>query len=387
MRSSKFLSSSSSCITSKFILLTLTIFLAACSDSNNNNFDQGSDDNPFQELVDQGATRYLGEFTPMLSVVNSDDDSVMDHSFGGEDGPVCLRGGEYTMATRDQGSEDLVIYLQGGGACWSDFCSANETASPGIPVDGRFEGGIRDPDAPGNPVGDWSMVYVPYCDGGTHASDAEYDEGSDGTIDRFHRGLRNLSASLDVAVNTFPSPKRILLTGESGGGFGTIFALTLVRSLYPGIPIEVVNDSGVGVGRPDEPEFFTSKFDYWNITDSFLPASCPNCIDDNGHGTNYFTWQLDRDENVRLSLLSHKQDFIIATFFFGLTGEEWEPALISEMQAVEASHPNRIRSFLADGTDHTFLTAKPNLVVEGISVFEWVQAMLDDSSEWTSRSD
>ena len=27
------------------------------------------------------------------------------------------------------------------------------------------------------------------------------------------------------------------------------------------------------------------------------------------------------------------------------------------------------------------------IVVEGISVFEWVQAMLDDSSEWTSRSD
>jgi hypothetical protein len=110
-----------SSISSKFILLTLTIFLAACSDSDNNNFDKGSDDNPFQELVDQGATRYLGEFTPMMSVVNSEDDSVMDHSFGGEDGPVCLRGGDYNMATRDQGSEDLVIYLQGGGACISDI--------------------------------------------------------------------------------------------------------------------------------------------------------------------------------------------------------------------------------------------------------------------------
>jgi hypothetical protein len=382
MQSSKSLSSRSPSIASKFILLTLSLFLAACSDSDNNNFDQGSDDNPFQELVDQGATRYLGEFTPMLSVVNSEDDSVMDHSFGGEDGPICLLGGEYTMATRDQGSEDLVIYLQGGGACFSDFCSANETASTGIPKDG-----ITDPDAPGNPVGDWSMVYVPYCDGGVHASDAEYDEGSDGSIDRFHRGLRNLSASLNVAVNTFPNPRRILLTGESAGAFGTIFALPLVRSLYPGIPIELVNDSGVAVGVPNDPENFTSKFDYWNITDSFLPASCPNCIADNGHGTNYFTWQLDRDENVRLSLLSYKQDFIIATGFFMITGAEWEPGLLSEMPAVESSHPDRIHSFIANGTSHTFLSTTPNLVVEGISVFEWVQAMLDDSSEWTSRLD
>ena len=117
MQSSKFLSSSSSGIITKFILLTLTIFLAACSDSDNNNSDQGSDDNPFQELVDQGATRYLDTFTPMMVVEDPDDSSTLTHRFDPSDnGPMCLSGTEYSMVTRDEGAEDLVIFLQGGGA-------------------------------------------------------------------------------------------------------------------------------------------------------------------------------------------------------------------------------------------------------------------------------
>ncbi|MBW2550967.1 MAG: hypothetical protein JRE73_09385, partial [Deltaproteobacteria bacterium] len=41
-------------------------------------------------------------------------------------GPLCLRGTEYTIDTREGSSDELVIFLQGGGACWEDFCSAFE---------------------------------------------------------------------------------------------------------------------------------------------------------------------------------------------------------------------------------------------------------------------
>src|SRR5690606_27336640 len=109
-----------------------------------------------------------------------------------------------------------------------------------------------DPGNADNPLADYSTVYVPYCDGGLHASDADVGTDGDGITDRYHRGLHNLSASLDVAVNTFPTPRRIVLTGVSGGGYGTIFALPLVRQLYPGVPIDVVNDSGIGITRPDD---------------------------------------------------------------------------------------------------------------------------------------
>ena len=58
-------------------------------------------------------------------------------------------------------------------------------------------------------------------------------------VDRYHHGLKNLSASIDVIASTFPAPDRILLTGNSAGGFGTDYMLPLVRKLYPDTPIDL----------------------------------------------------------------------------------------------------------------------------------------------------
>ena len=386
--------------------ITFVALLAACSNGNdNNNYIAPQDQvqtepmpetppepepepeipaNPFQELVDQGVTRYLGEFTPMVSEASGD---AIAHRFSASDGPMCLRGTEYVMSTRDTGSADLVIFLQGGGACWDTLCAASETAAPGIP-----KAGILDGDLAGNPIADMNIAYLPYCDGGVHASDAEYDIDNNGllepgTSDQFHHGLQNLSASLDVTVRAFPAPRRIVLMGVSGGGFGSIFALPLVRTLDPDVPIDVVNDSGVSVGRPDDPAFFRKLLSYWNIADAFIPASCPDCIAEDGHGTGVHTWGLERDKNLRISLLSHKQDSTIATFFFGVSGAKWEPELIREMGEVEAAHPDRVRSLIADGSAHTFLISNTALEVDGITVMDWVAAMLDNSPEWTSRID
>jgi Pectinacetylesterase len=367
--------------------IAMTGVLAACSGGGGNGFDLGGDEdvNPYQELIDQGVGRYLGEFTPMLSETTGD---MTIHRFGTGDGPTCLRGTEYAMSTRDTGSEDLVIFLQGGGGCWDTLCAAQETVEePEVPDDG-----ILNRDLAGNPVADWNVSYLPYCDGGVHASDVEHDIDNNGiieagTTDQIHHGLQNMSAALDVTVQTFPSPRRILLTGVSGGGFGTIFALPLVRTMYPDVPIEVINDSGVAVGRPGEPEFFTDLLTYWNALDSFIPPSCPNCIDEDGHGTGIFNWALERDDNLRISLMSHKQDAVIAGFFFEVPGPVWEAELISEMAEVEAANPERLRSLVADGTAHTFLGSRTGLEVDGITVLDWVTAMLDDSADWTSRLD
>lgn len=79
---------------------------------------------------------------------------------------------------------------QGGRACWADFCAANPTAEEGIEA-----WGILDPDLANNPLAGINTVYLPYCDGGLHASDADRDIDADGINDRFHRGLHNLSAA------------------------------------------------------------------------------------------------------------------------------------------------------------------------------------------------
>ena len=57
-------------------------------------------------------------------------------------------------------------------------------------------------------MSDWNQVYVPYCDGSLFSSDAQVDVDADGIVDRYHHGLHNLSAALDVAKAEFPAPKR-----------------------------------------------------------------------------------------------------------------------------------------------------------------------------------
>ena len=231
------------------------LVLAACSSGSNNDNNDGPPPAaaPFQELIDQGVTRYVGVYSPSTTAQVGDS---IEYTFGVGEGPLCLYGEPYTMATRNSGSDDLLIFLQGGGACWfpnsGGLCAATSSAAGQLPIPIN---GLLSPDPSKSPLAGTSAVYVPYCDGGLHASDADYDSNDDGNIDLYHRGLHNLTASLDVAMGVFPAPSRVILAGVSGGAYGALFALPLVSQAYPGVPIDVLNDSGIGITRPDDPVF------------------------------------------------------------------------------------------------------------------------------------
>ncbi len=343
-----------------------SVVMAGCSN--------GSSNTPFKEILDQGIDRYLGLYTPMLSEVDGD---TTNHRFGEGDGPLCLRGTEYTVATRPAASENLMIFLEGGGACWSELCLANEEALPGV-----AEGGVLDPTLAVNPMADWNVTYLPYCDGSLFSGDIDHDYENDG-VTEFQRGLRNLSAGLDVAKREFPNPRRIVLTGNSGGGFGTIFALPLVRSLFPDTQIDVINDSGVGVAENAEAQALLNSD--WN-NEAFLPQSiCPDCYAD-GTLAEYFNWQMAEDPNFNLAMMSTKRDAVIADLFLGIGGEAFEARLIPYLTRLETDNPARFRSFIADGNAHTFIRREITTTAGGVAAHDWIQSMLDDNN-WTSVSD
>jgi hypothetical protein len=271
-----------------------------------------------------------------------------------------------------------MIFLEGGGACNSLLCQATPVALPGMP---RF--GILNPEANSNPARNFNVAYLPYCDGSVFSGDTAIDTDDDGVVDRYHHGLKNLSASIDVIVSTFPAPNRILLTGNSAGGFGTDYMLPLVRKLYPDTPIDLINDSGVGISRPGYVDFVSTE---WNAT-RFIPDDCSDCVSEAGHTTGYHIYQLHEDPNLRMGFMSTKQDSVIADVFVGIGGEAFEAALLPEMEALAAAHPERFKSFIADGTSHTFLQAQFSREVEGIPAYQWVADMLSGSADWQSLSD
>jgi len=363
-------------ILTRLLAVSVLLGLAACSDGGDGN--DASAATPFAELFAQGIGRYLGVYTPMLTESSGD---VTQYFFGTGEGPLCLEGAPYSMATRDTGADELLIFLEGGGACWSDLCLATTTVTEGVPG-----AGINDPAKENNPMRGWNQVYVPYCDGSLHAGDQDVDTDDDGTPDRFHRGLHNLSAALDVAVGTFPSPGRIVIAGNSGGGLGTIFALPLVRSLYPDTQIDVINDSGVGVSKPGDPSFLRQLLREWN-TEAFIPESCPDCVAPDGHLTEYLIWQMDQDTTVRRAMLSYTQDTVFADTFLQIGGPAFETALLEEMRQQREAHPGRTQTFLPAGDGHTFVQLEPDKTAGGVNLMDWLGFMLSGSDQWVSVDD
>ena len=167
------------------------------------------------------------------------------------------------MFTRDGSENNLLIFLQGGGFCSPVACDAVPIGIPLFPL------GILNPNDAQNTLANYNLGYVPYCDGSGMMGDNEVDSDGDGVNDRFFKGLKNLSASLDVIVQTYPSPDKIVLAGQSAGGFAVHAALPLVRKLYPDVRIMVINDAGVGVSSARE--VIPTLLDYWNAN-AFLPA-------------------------------------------------------------------------------------------------------------------
>ncbi len=357
----------------------------------------GGDGEPYAEIVENGGARYFDQFEP-ASQVTEDGVTTYEWALDEGRGPACLRNTPFRMATQPGTSDNLFIFLQGGGACWSDFCFAIEEAGSGIP---RF--GLLDPEDPSNPVPDWNIAYLPYCDGSLFAGDADIDDDGDGEIDRYHRGLQNISAALDVIHDQFPNPPRIFLVGVSGGGYGTIIGNIAVRLRFPDAELIVLNDSGLGLGQDDYPEFIEGIIDEFNIT-PLLPDSCEGCTAD-GHITSLIAWELDRDPNLRIGAFSFLQDRVIGNLFLTLPGDFFQNQLLRETQELHDAFPDRFKRFLIPGTRHTTTIGDASVVVgdsfgdslnnalgdldtsiaEGETAGEWVDHLVNDPSQWEDR--
>jgi hypothetical protein len=277
------------------------------------------------ELQDAGVDKYLGTSQSSASdhgvwtKHDFDPKYVLDESYPAgarPDGPVCIAGTPYSVFTRQGDPKKLLIFMQGGGACWQNFNNCNilaEAQSP--PEDGPFPG-VFDPTMGDNPFADYSVVYMPYCDGSTFGGDNDVKEDPAFLpfgLTRHHRGLRNVSAGMDVAGDMFPKAKQITVMGHSAGGVGAAaFAPFLARFVFGNnTKLTVYNDAGpiavnLGTppwadGGPDIPwwSVFARQND-WQFQ-QFYPQSC---IDDGlcnafGQQTGIIHWRLANDLTIR----------------------------------------------------------------------------------------
>jgi hypothetical protein len=172
------------------------------------------------------------------------------------EGAVCGDGSPYRVFVKyARASHDVVVTFEGGGACWDyETCSGNSPRGAanmdGIPSDHMTalppplgddpearpwaylhpHFGTTDPEAP---TAEAHQVFFPYCTGDVFTGDVDvdYEDPAGGPALRMHhRGRGNVEAALPWLRDEFPDIGRLLVTGCSAGGVGSLVNYDLLRS-------------------------------------------------------------------------------------------------------------------------------------------------------------
>ena len=159
-------------------------------------------------------------------------------------GTLCGNNSQYKFWSNfSNTSDNLVVVLEPGGACWDfDSCTGVTgvmgAANPdGLPDDhydlAPFISPFLNRGDDTSPSIDWNYVYVPYCTGDVHTGNttAEYenDDGTDGVIFHHdgHSDMEKITAWIDSQFTHVP---KMLVTGCSAGGVGALVNYHMLRN-------------------------------------------------------------------------------------------------------------------------------------------------------------
>jgi hypothetical protein len=292
------------------------------------------------------------------------------------------------------GTRRLLIYLEGGGACFnSSTCSgvagqrgfdAASLASLAIVLDGY---GIFRRDDESNPARDWSFVYVPYCTGDAHAG-----TNPDGFEGRQQVGHSNIAAYLRRLVPTFPDLEKVLLTGASAGGLGAFSNFDQVQHAFGCTPVYALDDSGPILGDDYlRPCLQATTRELWGLA---IPEDCPQCAFEDGGGlVALWPYLAKKYPDRRIGLLSTVGDGVIRSFYgYGfsescdsgaqMTSGHFLEGLLDLRENILAPHPNTA-TFYVPGSAHTFLIGGLGRPLVGeLTLGEWIRRMIEDDPSW-----
>jgi hypothetical protein len=201
--------------------------------------------------------------------------------------PVCMDGlSPYAFFVKRGSVNKLVMYYQGGGACWEQLTCGYY--APGIPptckttVDqsdnpNNQSSGFGNLSNSSNPFKDWNIVFVPYCSCDIHYGDAvqdyiNFDPAK--PVHVVHHGFHNAKVAEKWAREHFVNPDMVFVTGSSAGAYGAVYNAPLLEKVWPASQFRVLGDAGNGVITSD---FLKNEFPKWNFRAN-LPTKIPGLL-------------------------------------------------------------------------------------------------------------
>ena len=286
-------------------------------------------------------------------------------------GTGCAFGTPFSFFHREGTNPDqLLIYFQGGGACW-DWVSCSglfdSRVEPDEPRDFR---GIFDRDDPRNPLRSSAAVFVPYCTGDVHIGDAARAYGSDGGGVVAHRGYRNVRAVLRWVGERGLRPRTVVVAGTSAGAYGALFHVRPIARLFPDARIVLLGDSGVPLLSRN-----AEVLARWGA-DSVMAALWGKEVGARPLLEAY-RQAAGVGPRVRLAQITSDRDAIQSAFYLISGSPEWRPATDALLADVKAIAPG-FRTFVVDGADHGLLPVDAfySYRVGDVPLREWVSRLV-----------
>lgn len=283
-------------------------------------------------------------------------------------------------------SGDVVVYFQGGGACWDaagcigPFPTASHLASGYGAAAFAAEGDLASPafDRAAGPFKAASFVFVPYCTGDIHAGDAQrvYDyAGLSRAI--HHAGGANTALFLRRLAATFPGPRRIFVAGTSAGGYGAQVNYPRFAEAFPQAEIHLLADSAQLVQPAG------TRYADWQAAWGWTPpATCATCATELPALAG---WLRTTYPAARIALLARTQDATLRAFFGYADAASFDLAtralLADEYPTVAVDPAGRAHAFALPGTGHVLLDDLTT-ASGGVTLSTWLARWYDGDAAW-----
>jgi hypothetical protein len=314
-------------------------------------------------------------------------------------GTKCGYGSTTGMAinpSQQANSKTLLLFLQGGGACWREkgaFGGCFGFPRTAFSLSGfnrhSFRTNFRmrrivksfvmQRNNKNNPFRKAHFALLPYCTGDVHSGNAIVTFRKGRTI-HFH-GCANMQEYLKRLVPTFHNVKHVVLAGVSAGGFGaTLNWQRVKRAFGPKVRVDLLNDAGALIDPPAARWKRWSSL--WNIQ---LPKGCQNCKA-KGIQSLLSYYHSTLMKQGKLAFVGHTADRVIRSFLgLGLIGKRY-PRHLKRMLKRFDRLP-RANYFILKGGNHGMLIRRHADQLKGKNgqaLGKWLAAFIKNKPTWKS---
>jgi hypothetical protein len=296
------------------------------------------------------------------------------------------------------GSTKLLIYMEGGGACFNSTTCA-QAPSSWAPNNANLTlaGSSALFNRTSSPFKDYNFAYIPYCSG-----DVFTGTTMSGYMGQPQMGYANYFKFLQRMLGTFKDLTEVVLSGSSAGGFGIAYNWMLTQDAFGTVPVLALDDSG----PPMSPDYLAQCQEQkvaqlWGWAGSVHPA-CTTCDVANGKVTRPLlqTALARAMPGTRFALTSYDEDGVIKSFFaYGNNNcAQFDsiipptypagkfPMGLAELRQAWGSS-QQVAMYVVKGGGHTFLAGDLTRIQSGMSnptMADWVKQFAEGTAGWAN---